>query len=153
MPADDDLGLLVHLDDEHGQGLVGLVSASPVQDPQQILPVDSVVSLLQFNEDRVLYSLSFLTWVDLLHQSGDVGRGGGALLETSLVYPRLKQVGNYCGDLGHDGLLQDLGHVGAHHDRPDVLKFGLVLALVLRQRHQSPIIQIAWDGLRVFKDP
>ena len=89
MPADDDLRLLVHLDDEHGQGLVGLVSTSPVQDHPQLLPVDRVVGLLQVNEGRVLSSLSPLTRVDLLHQSGGVGRGGGAVLETSLVYPRL----------------------------------------------------------------
>ena len=86
MPADDDLGLLVHFDDQHDQGLVGLVSTSPVQDPPQLLPVDSVVSLLQVNEGRVLSSLSPLTRMDLLHQSGGVGRGGGALLEPSLVY-------------------------------------------------------------------
>ena len=89
MPTNNDLGLLVHLDDEHGQGLVGLVSTSPVQDPPQLLPVDRVVGLLQVNEGRVLSSLSPLTRVDLLHQSGGVGRGGGALLETSLVYLRL----------------------------------------------------------------
>ena len=132
VPADDDLGLLVHLDDEHGQGLVGLVPASPVQDPPQLLPVDSVVSLLQDNEGHVLSCLSPLTRVDLLHQPGDVGRGGGVLLETSLVDPHLKQMGGHCGHLGHDGLLQDLGHVGAHHDGPDVLEIRLVLALILR---------------------
>ena len=89
MPTNNDLGLLVHLDDEHGQGLVGLVSTSPVQDPPQLLPVDRVVGLLQVNEGRILSSLSPLTRVDLLHQSGGVGRGGGALLEPSLVYLRL----------------------------------------------------------------
>ena len=49
MLADDDLRLLVHLDDEQGQGLVLLVLASFGQDAPELLPVYGVVGLLEVN--------------------------------------------------------------------------------------------------------
>ena len=47
MVADDDLRLLVHLDDEEGQGLVVLILAPAEEDPPELLPVDGVVGLLE----------------------------------------------------------------------------------------------------------
>ena len=48
--------------------------------------------------------------------------------------------------LGHDGLLQDLGHVRPHYNWSDVLELRLVLTLVLGQGHQSPLVQVLGDG-------
>ena len=48
--TDDDLRLLVHLDDEEGQGLVVLVLAPAEEDPPQFLSVYGVISLLEVNE-------------------------------------------------------------------------------------------------------
>jgi len=56
-------------------------------------------------------------------------------------------MGGLCSHLGHDGLLQDLGYVRAHHDRPDIFQLRLVLALVLRQGHQPSLVQVLGDFL------
>ena len=47
MVANNDLRLLVHLDDEEGQGLVALVSAPTEEDPPELLSVDGVIGLLE----------------------------------------------------------------------------------------------------------
>ena len=80
-----------------------------------------------------------------------MGGRRGALLEARLIDPCLQQVRGKCSHLGHDGLLQDLGHVRPHNNGPDVLQLGLVLALVLRQGHQPPLVQVLRDSLRVSK--
>ena len=49
MIANDNLRLLVHLDDEEGQGLVALVFAPAEEDPPELLAVDSVICFLQVN--------------------------------------------------------------------------------------------------------
>ena len=132
MLADDDPRLLVHLDDEQGQGLVLLILAPAGQDTPELLPVDGVIGLLEVNEGRVVPPLLALPRVDLGQEPGNMSGGGGVLLEARLVDPRLKQVRGESSYLGHDSLLQYLGHVGPHHDRPDVLELRLVLALILR---------------------
>ena len=58
-------------------------------------------------------------------------------------------MGGLSSYLGHDGLLHDLGHMRPNHNGPDILQLCLVLALVLRQGHQSPIIQVLGDLLWV----
>ena len=60
-------------------------------------------------------------------------------------------MGGHFSHLRHDGLLKDLRYVGSHHDGPDVLQLRLVLALVLRQGHQSPVVQVLGDGLWIPK--
>ena len=131
MLSNDNLRLLVHLDDEQGQGLVPLVAAPAGQDTPELLSVDGVVGLLEVDEGRVVPPLLALPRVDLGQEPGNMGGRGGVLLEARLVDPRLEQVRGESSYLGHDGLLQDLGHVGPHHDGVDVLQLRLVLALVL----------------------
>ena len=46
---------------------------------------------------------------------------GGVLLEASLVDLGLKQVWGCDCHLGHDSLLQDLGHMGPHYDGSYIL--------------------------------
>ena len=65
MVADDDLRLLVHLDDEEGQGLVALVLAPAEEDPPKFLSVDGVISLLEVNEGCIVPPLLALPRVDL----------------------------------------------------------------------------------------
>ena len=152
MLPDDYLGLLVHLDDEQGQGLVTLVSVSATQDPPELLSVDRVIGLLEVDEGRVVPPLLALPRVDLREEPRYVGGRLDALLEARLVDPGLKQVGGQSSNLRHDGLLQDLGNVGSHHDGPDVLQLGLVLALVLGQRHQSSLIEVPGDSHGVVQE-
>ena len=82
-----------------------------------------------------------------------MGGGGGALLEPSLVDLGLQEVRGCSCHLGHDGLLEDLGHVGPHHDGPDVLELCLVLALVLGEGYQSPLVEILRDAHGVIQEP
>ena len=131
MLPNNDLRLLVHLDDEEGQGLFLLVLASFCKDTPELLPVDGVVGLLEVNEGRIIPPLLALPRVNLGQESGDMSGCRGVLLEARLVDPRLEQVRGQRRHLGHDGLLQDLGHVGSDHDGADVLQLRLVLALVL----------------------
>ena len=55
----------------------------------------------------------------------------GALLEASLIDLGLQQVRGCHSHLGHDGLLQDLGHMGPFHNGSDILELRLVLYLIL----------------------
>ena len=71
--------------------------------------------------------------------------GGGALLEASLVDPGLEEVRGCSCHLRHNSFLEDLGHIGPHHDGPDVLELGLVLALFLGEGHQSPLVEVLGD--------
>ena len=63
--TNDDLRLLVHLDDEEGQGLVVLVLAPAEEDPPELLPVDGVISLLEVDEGCIVPPLLALPRVDL----------------------------------------------------------------------------------------
>ena len=65
MVANDDLRLLVHLDDEEGQGLVMLILAPAKEDPPELLPVDGVIRLLEVDEGCIVTSLLALPRVDL----------------------------------------------------------------------------------------
>ena len=65
MVADDDPRLLVHLDDEKGQGLVALIFAPTQEDPPELLPVDGVVGLLEVDEGCIVPPLLALPRVDL----------------------------------------------------------------------------------------
>ena len=65
MVANDDPRLLVHLDDEEGQGLVVLILAPAEEDPPELLPVDGVISLLEVDEGCIIPPLLALTRVDL----------------------------------------------------------------------------------------
>ena len=71
MLPNDDLRLLVHLDDEEGQGLVLLVLASLSQDAPELLPIDSIVSLLEVDEGCVVPPLLTLPRVDLGQEPGN----------------------------------------------------------------------------------
>jgi len=62
---DDDLRLLVHLDDEQGQGFVALILAPAQKDLPELFSVDGVISLLEVNEGRVVAPLLALPGVDL----------------------------------------------------------------------------------------
>ena len=66
--ADDDPRLLVHLDDEEGQGLITLVLAPAEEDPPELLQVDGVISLLEVDEGRIVPPFLALTRVDLGQQ-------------------------------------------------------------------------------------
>ena len=90
MLSNDYLRLLVHLEYEHSQCLVGLVLAPATQDPPELLPVDSVISLLQVDEGSILPPLLALPGVDLGHQFTNVCGGRGALFEAGLVDPGLQ---------------------------------------------------------------
>ena len=90
MLPDEDLRLLVHLDDEQGQGPVALIEAAAVQDLPELLPVDGVVGLLEVDEGREVSSLLPLSWVDLCEELRHMGGCRGALFEISLEDPRLK---------------------------------------------------------------
>ena len=127
----DDLRLLVHLDDEEGQGLVLLVLASFSEDTPELLPVDGVICLLEVYKSCIVTPFLALPGVDLGQDPGDMSCCRGVLLKACLVYPRLEQVRRQRSYLRHDGLLQDLCNVLGHNNRPDVLQLGLVLALVL----------------------
>jgi len=63
--TDDNPRLLVHLDDEEGQGLVALVLAPTQKDPPELFSVNGVISLLEVNEGRVVAPLLALPGVDL----------------------------------------------------------------------------------------
>jgi hypothetical protein len=63
--ADDDPRLLVHLDDEEGQGLVALTLAPAQKDPPELLSVDGVVRLLEVDEGCIGAPPLALPWVDL----------------------------------------------------------------------------------------
>ena len=89
MLPNDDLRLLVHLDDEEGQGLVLLILASFCKDTPELLPVDGVVGLLEVNEGRIVPPLLALPRVDLGQEPGNMSRCGSVLLEARLVDPRL----------------------------------------------------------------
>ena len=65
MAADDNPRLLVHLDDEEGQGLVALALAPAQEDPPELLPVDGVICLLEVDEGRICAPLLALPGVDL----------------------------------------------------------------------------------------
>ena len=78
--------------------------------------------------------------------------GGGAFLETSLVDPSLKKVRGCNCHLGHDGFLENLGYMGPHHDRPDVLELSLVLSLVLGEGYQPPLVEVLGNVHGVIKE-
>jgi hypothetical protein len=63
--TDDDPRLLVHLDDEEGQGLVGLVLAPAQKDPPELLSVYCVIGLLEVDEGCISAPPLALPWVDL----------------------------------------------------------------------------------------
>ena len=63
MFSNENLRLLVHLNDEQGQGLVLLVLASLSQDTPELLPVNSVISLLEVDKGRVVPPLLALLYV------------------------------------------------------------------------------------------
>ena len=65
MFPDDDLRLLIHLDDEQGQGLIFCVFAAAAKDPPKLLPVNSVIGLLQVDEGCIVPSFLALPRVDL----------------------------------------------------------------------------------------
>ena len=65
MLPNDNLRLLVHLNDEQGQGLIFCVFAAAAKDPPKLLPVDSIVGLLQVDEGCVFPSFLALPRVDL----------------------------------------------------------------------------------------
>ena len=65
MLSNDDLRLLVHLDDEQGQGLVALILAPAQEDTPELFPVDGVVGLLEVDESRIAPPLLALPRVDL----------------------------------------------------------------------------------------
>ena len=65
MTADDDPRLLVHLDDEEGQGLVALILAPAQEDLPELLSVDGVIRLLEVDEGRICSLLLALPVVDL----------------------------------------------------------------------------------------
>ena len=132
MLADDDPRLLVHLDDEQGQGLVLLILTPAGQNTPELLPVYGIVGLLEVNEGRISPPLLSLTRVDLGQEPGDMSGCRGVLLEARLVDPRLEQVRGQRSYFRHYGLLQDLGHVGPHHDGADVLQLRLVRTYVAR---------------------
>jgi len=131
VPPNNHLRLLVHFDDEQGQGLVTLVLAPTKKYSPQFFSVDGVIGLLQVNEGCIVPSLLALPRMNLGEQPGYVGGGGGALLEAGLVDPSLQEVRGQCGHLRHDGLLEDLCQVRPHHNWSDVFKFSLVHPLVL----------------------
>ena len=78
--------------------------------------------------------------------------GGSAFLEPSLIDLSLKKVRGCSRHLGHNSLLEDLGHVGPHHDWPDVLELRLVLALVLGEGYQSPLVEVLRDAHGVVQE-
>ena len=65
MAADDDPRLLVHLDDEEGQGLVALILAPVEEDPPELFSVNGVICLLEVDEGRVVAPPFALPGVDL----------------------------------------------------------------------------------------
>ena len=65
MVADNDLRLLVHLDDEEGQGLVALIFAPTQEDPPELLSVYGVVCLLEIDEGCKVSPLLALPRVNL----------------------------------------------------------------------------------------
>ena len=73
MLPNEDLGLLVHFDDEHSQSLVLLILAPFEQNFPELLPIHSVISLLEVDEGRVVPPLLALARVDLREESRDVG--------------------------------------------------------------------------------
>ena len=89
MLPNEDLGLLVHFDDEKGQSLVLLILAPLEQDFPELLPIYGVIGLLEVNESRVVPSLLSLPRVDLREESGDVSSCRGALFKPGLVDPGL----------------------------------------------------------------
>ena len=89
MLADDDPRLLVHLDDEQGQGLVLLVLASFSEDTPELLPVDGVICLLEVYKSCIVTPFLALAGVDLGQEPGDMSGRRGVLLEARLVNPRL----------------------------------------------------------------
>ena len=152
MLTDDHLRLLVHLNDEQSQRVIGLVPAPAPQYPPELLSVDGVVGLLEVDEGGVVPLLPTLSGVDLSEELGYVGGRGGALLEARLVHLGVQEVGGQRGDLGHDGLLHDFGQVGPHHDWSDNLQLRLVKALVLRERYESSLIEVVRDRKWVVKE-
>ena len=89
MLSNEDLRLLIHLDDEQGQGLVLLLLAPTEQDFPELLSVDGVIGFLKVNECRVVPSLLPLPRVDLREKSGNVSSCRGALFKPGLVDPGL----------------------------------------------------------------
>ena len=69
--------------------------------------------------------------MDLGEQPGYVGGGGGALLESGLVDPSLKEVRSQGGHLRHDGYIKDLCQVRPDHNWSNVFQLRLVYSLVL----------------------
>ena len=81
-----------------------------------------------------------------------MGGSEGALLEPRLVDLGLQKVRGCNCHLGHYSLLENLCHVGPHHDRPDVLELGLVLALVLGEGYQPPLVEVLGNVHGVVKE-
>ena len=65
MIANDDFRLLVHLDDEQGQGLVVLILTPAKQDFPELLSVDGIIRLLEVDEGCKVSPLLALPRVDL----------------------------------------------------------------------------------------
>jgi hypothetical protein len=63
--TDDDPRLLVHLNDEEGQGLVAFVLALVEKDPPELLSVYGVIGLLKVDEGCISAPPLALPWVDL----------------------------------------------------------------------------------------
>ena len=131
MLAEDHLQLLVHLHHEQGNHSICFVAASAIEDSPKLLPVYCDIGLLEFNQGRVAPPLFALPRVDLREEFRHVRSSRGALLEASLVNLGLEQVWGCDSYLSHDGLLQDLGHMGLHHNGSNIFEPSLVLALVL----------------------
>ena len=68
-----------------------------------------------------------------------------AFLEAGLIDSGLQQVWSYHCYFCHDGFLQNLGHMGPHHEGADVFQLSFVLALVLGERYQSPFVEVPRD--------
>ena len=89
MLPNEDLGLLVHFDDEKGQSLVLLILTPLEQDFPELLPIYGLIGLLEVDEGRVVPSPLSMPRVDLREKSGDVGSCRGGLFKPSLVDPGL----------------------------------------------------------------
>ena len=71
MLPNEDLGLLVHFDDEQSQGLILLTLAPLEKDFPELLPIYGVIGLLEVDEGRIVPSPLTLRRVDLREESGE----------------------------------------------------------------------------------
>ena len=89
MLPNEDLGLLVHFDDEQSQSLVLLTLALFEQNFPELLPIYGVEGFLEVDEGRVVPSPLSLPRVNLREKSGNVSSCRGALFKPGLVDPGL----------------------------------------------------------------